>query len=413
MATASTRRWPPLAVAVAALIAAAAASGTALAGSGNAHSPGIGHDKPDREGVPVADRLPPPVWLASVQMTSASTGWALRFTGNPASPFPVSLVLARTTDGGRRWSGVAPLPAGSGPPSLLDAVTGSRAWLVTGTRSHTFVLSTRNGGTSWTRSAPLPAGGAKSLSFFGTQRGWLLQSLGAAAGSEWVALYRTVDAGLRWSLVAETSPPPTYGTSSSGIPTGCDKAGITFSSSRTGWLTGYCTTGDLVLVSTDAGSRWRPQPLPLTSAACAGGCFINPPQFFGRTGFLIVSHWPRLAYLLVSTDGGVRWQFRRLPAGAGIYPQIRFFGPRTGIVVPTTSQATIGDVFYLSANGGRTWRGVAQGMRFTVLGTSIGFVTTRIGFACCSYVSSGGAPPDEYLTSNSGHTWQAFAPLLG
>ncbi len=387
----------------AALIALAVSCGAALASSGPARFAAAS---------PGGSQLPL-VRLASVQMTSATTGWGLRFTGNPASRFPVSLVLVRTSDGGRRWTGVAPLPAGS-TADLIDAVTGSLAWVVAGTRSHTFVLVTRNGGASWTRSAPLPPGGAVSLSFYGTAHGWLLQSLGAATGSEWVALYRTTDSGLRWSLVAQTPPAPALGTSSSGLPTGCDKAGITFNSARTGWLSGGCADGHLVLVSTDAGSHWTSQAVPLSSSACVDGCSVSPPQFFGRAGFMTVDRGPLTAYLLVSTDGGARWRLRRLPAGAGTYPQIRFFGRRQGIMVPATPQATPGPVFYLTANGGRTWSAVTQGKRFTTPGTSTDFVTTRTGFAWVNDadVLSGG-PPDMYETTNSGRTWQAFAPLLG
>jgi photosystem II stability/assembly factor-like uncharacterized protein len=166
-------------------------------------------------------------------------------------------------------------------------------------------------------------------------------------------------------------------------------------------------------VSRDAGSRWASQGLPLSAAACPDGCTLSPPQFFGRTGFMTADRQPHTAALLVTTNGGARWHLKRLPAGAGLSPQIQFFSSRQGVMVPMTSQATPARVFYLTANGGRTWTAVRQGMRFG-FGFSIDFVTTRTGFAWANdaNVLSGG-PPDMYETTNSGRTWQAFAPLLG
>jgi photosystem II stability/assembly factor-like uncharacterized protein len=398
MAAHETRRWRRLGFASAALITAAATGcGTALAQSGQTRSPAASA---------------PRVRLAVVQMTSATTGWALRFTGNPAGPSPVSLALIRSTDGGRRWSNITTLPGAQ--PNLLDAVTGSQAWLVVTTRSHSYVLSTTDGGVLWKKSIPLPPGGAASLSFSGTAHGWLLQSLGAATGSEWVDIYRTVDSDRYWSLVAHTPPAPDYGTSSSGLPTGCDKGEITFSSPRTGWLPCFSPApGYLLLVSKDAGSHWASQGLPLSAGDCPYGCTLSPPQFFGRTGFMTADRQPHTAALLVTTDGGARWHLARLPGGAGLNPQIQFFSSRQGVIVPMTSQATPARVFYVTANGGRTWTAVRQGMRFG-MGFGIDFVTTRTGFAWANdaNVPSGG-PPDMYQTTNSGRTWQALAPLLG
>ncbi len=369
---------------------------------------------------PAAPSTParPRVWFESVQMISAKAGWALLATANPTAGKGAPLLPARTADGGRSWITVAP-PAIAGlvgEPIVLQAATSSRAWvavyLPVGSGKYTTeVFGTQNGGASWSRSAPAGQAEPVAVDFLDPAHGWLLEELGAAMGQEWVAVYRTTDAGRRWSLTAQTLPSPQGGTSGSGLPTGCDKSGMIFSSPQAGWITGYCAVGGLVLVTHDAGDHWAPQSLPAAALTCPDGCWITPPQLIGQTGFLTIGRYPYTGELLVSRDGGSSWQLRYLPAGAGPYPQITFFSADSGIAVSGGAQGTIGGVFYVTADGGRSWTPVPQGRRFGQIPTYIDFVSVRDGFAWIS--SSGitsGPAPDMYVTTNSGRTWMAITP---
>jgi photosystem II stability/assembly factor-like uncharacterized protein len=361
------------------------------------------------------------VWFESVQMISARAGWALVAAVNPTQGNGAPVLAARTADGGRIWTATGPAAiAGlTGEPIVLQAVSASRAWLAAvvpaGRGRHvTDVFGTTNGGASWSRSAPVRQGGPKAMAFADPVHGWLLEDLGEAMNQDWIALYRSADGGRRWSLIAHTVAGPQGGTSSSGLPTACDKAGVTFSSPRTGWITGDCASGREVLVTHDAGARWAPQPLPMPAAACTqDGCVIAPPQFAGRTGFLTVWRPPAAAELLVSRDEGRSWQARRLPAGAGPYPLVTFFGAGRGIAVPGETQGAIGRDFYVTADGGGRWTAVRQGMQFWPAGTGAEFVSVSDGFA---WIPSGdltsGPAPDMYVTTNSGRTWTAIAPRL-
>ena len=86
---------------------------------------------------PAADgsRAAAAIWLYPLQMTSASTGWALRWTQSPAVAADGYLAPARTTDGARTWSSVTPpsaaraLLAAPGAAVVLHAPDGERAWL--------------------------------------------------------------------------------------------------------------------------------------------------------------------------------------------------------------------------------------------------------------------------------------------
>ncbi len=250
------------------------------------------------------------------------------------------------------------------------------------------------------------------LDFLDPAHGWLLENLGAAMNQNWVVVYRTTDAGLRWSVTAQTLPSPQSGISGSGLPTACDKSGMIFSSPQTGWITGYCNAGSEVLVTHDGGYHWASQLLPITAATCSpDGCSITPPQFIGQTGFLTIGHYPATGELLVSRDAGSSWQLRHLPAGAGPYPQIRFFSADRGIAVSGGTQGLIGSVFYVTADAGRSWTPVPQGRHFGRVGAYVDFVSTTDGFAwiSSSNITSGPAP-DMYVTANSGRTWIAVTP---
>ena len=376
--------------------------------------------------IPVASGSPAtvPIWLASLQMTSPSTGWALRWTQNPAVANDGYLAPARTTDGARTWTSVTPPPvralvAAPGATAVLHALDGERAWLAVtaaapaGSPVHlTEVFATVNGGRTWTTSAPLKvSGSAAFLSFAGPERGWLLMTVGAAMQQQPVQLYRTDDGGLRWSLAAQS---PTTGTGSTGLPAACDKAVLALAAASVGYIGGACNVvSGLLLVSRDGGVDWAPQELPVPASACGDGCQASGPQFAGQTGFLVIERAPWAPYFLVSQDLGMTWQSEPLPSGAGEDPRIQFFSPLSGILVSAGPQGVIGHVFYITADGGRTWTAVPQGRSFTQLGTSFDFVSARTGFAwALGADAQGSSSPAMYQTTDSGRTWVAFTPRL-
>jgi photosystem II stability/assembly factor-like uncharacterized protein len=374
------------------------------------------------------------VWLYSLQMTSAGTGWALRWTGNPAVGSP-HLVPARTTDGGHTWATVTPPGAGSLLSSLfssavLYALSSSRAWLAvtkgnateTGV-NRTEVYTTANGGRTWTTSALLKVPGfADFLTAPDPHDGWLLEDLGAeSAGGiimAYAAIYRTADGGRHWSKVAATQAPPGIGVSKSGIPVQCDKAGLVFTTPKVGWLAGAgsCPKVTYALrVSRNGGTHWAGQSLGLPSDSCVTyGCEVSDPQFFGRTGFVTLVRPPAAPFFLTSSNLGETWRTEALPSGGGTAPRIQFFSPRDGVLVSAGSQGVIGSTFYTTGSGGRSWTAVPQGHAFTQFGAEFDFVSPRVGFAwTIGADASGSSAPQMFQTSNSGKTWTPFEPRVG
>lgn len=378
------------------------------------------------EAPPRASQAESGIWLYSLQMSSARTGWALRWTVSPWGSQAGYLAPARTTDGARAWTDVTPSAAAAlletpGERPVLDALDGNRAWLAvtaapneTSSPHLTVVSGTSDGGRTWTRSAPfkVPAP-ARLLSFASPDDGWLVAGYGGTMGQDPVWLYRTTDAGLHWSLIAAT---PQSGTGSNGLPVECDKAGLAFATAQVGWLTSYCIgeSPDVLLVTRDGGARWAPQALPVpASAFCHSPCEVyNPPQFFGRTGFVVIGDGPGAPYFLASRDLGQTWKPEPLPPGAGVYPRITFFSPLDGVLVSAGPQGAIGGIFDTTADGGTTWTAVRQGGSFTANGTEFDFVSPQAGFAWVPGGDAPAGPPAIGETTDSGRTWTVFTPVL-
>ena len=89
--------------------------GTPVTG-GRTVGPG-GASAPLKTGAPASQpgspaSQPKPVWFQSLQMTSAASGWALAWSGNPGVIADnAHILLTRTTDGARTWRDVTPAAA--------------------------------------------------------------------------------------------------------------------------------------------------------------------------------------------------------------------------------------------------------------------------------------------------------------
>ena len=354
-------------------------------------------------------------------MVSAKLGWALLWTSSPDVPAGAPLEVGRTTDGGRIWTVVTPPAAVSAlanGDALLRAVSSRRAWLAVAPYSgrlsrYTLIFGTGTGGASWQVSARVRGSQPVAIDFVGTMRGWLLESLGAAMAQNPVRLYRSSDAGVRWSLIARSATSAADPPSSSGLPLYCGKVALAFASAQTGWITGYCNSlADAVLESVNGGKNWTSPSLPLPVGLCQlAGCEVPAPQFAGTSTFLEICVYPSAAYLLVSANNGATWQTERLPAGAGPYPRLQFFSATRAIAVSAGSQGAIGRDFYLTTNGGQSWTAVRQSRRFGSGGASYDFVSQSTGFAWNDGIE-GPVQPRLFLTTNSGRSWRTITPVL-
>jgi photosystem II stability/assembly factor-like uncharacterized protein len=257
---------------------------------------------------------------------------------------------------GRMWRDITP-PRALFQPEDLVFLDRKHGWFVTNdcVAGRALVHRTSDGGRTWkaaqVRSTNCAAGSSLSLSFADRTHGWLVRTFLNGPGSE---LSRTVDGGRAWRRAHDL---PLLGR-------------IAFRTARQGWLARSAVryTANL-FVTSDGGATWRRRLLP-------------PPP---------------------------RWRRARL------LPDVpTFFGVRGVLPVALHGGHGSGVAFYLTSDGGRTWRvRRVQPVRFsTLIGQSAfpRYVPTAVASPREWWVVSGIAVPRVLVTSDAGRHWLASRP---
>ena len=318
--------------------------------------------------------------------------------------------VLHTDDGGLNWFDVTP-PAFASPNAPISnrvfALGPQAAWMLfpdpKGSDRGTLV-ATSDGGASWT---PSPAPFANAwLQFLDAKLGFALADRGAAAGSEAVDLYRSMDGGRTWQKLASAGLNSTNDPQA--LPVGGDKTGVGFVDENTGWVSGETPiSGHFYLYETgDAGKTWQQPSLPRPAGISAERMFTTyPPRFFGQNGVLpamISGAAPgRFQWMFFTTrDGGKTWQAGAPAPSGGSYALI------------SAQQITVwdgGEVLYATSDGGQTWQAIHPDLRLGVGSlAAISFPDPQDGWAITSQASGGAL----YRTADGGQTWKKVAASL-
>ena len=170
--------------------------------------------------------------LNSVWFFDSREGMALAYDGSSV----------RTADGGQTWS--AATPGGSfgwrHPQFLADASLG---WVISG--SGTISRSTDKGRT-WVTPPGTPLAGTTDFHFIDALHGWAVSPFGTVGQA---ALYTSVDGGMSWQSVADTS-------SLGGL------ISLRFGDLLHGAAIG---PGGIAMVTADGGATWTPRPTGIAS----------------------------------------------------------------------------------------------------------------------------------------------------
>jgi photosystem II stability/assembly factor-like uncharacterized protein len=337
--------------------------------------------------------LLPPV---SLRMINASTGWAAGSTTDR---------ILRTTNGGSSWDDVTPRAARAGA-WITFFLDGNNAWVAStvqpGSGSPDFsvaIYRTADGGRSWQHvgDATADQGWPTSLQFVDRTHGWLFINMGAAAGSQGVAFYGTVDGGATWTKLSETDVNGTSGQ----LPFGCNKGLPVFLNSSTGWIPGTCNAvgRPFFLVTHDGGRTWNDAGIALP-AGHSGGCMcvIGSLRFSdSRNGVFVLTGYSSAdipeSVLYSTNDGGSSWR-PGPPLPAQTY-EVYFIDPSHGWTLNAKSNSLLS-----TSDSGRHWS-TAGTIPSTQVVMSFQFVTIETGWALAS------EPRGEPIvkTSDGGRTW--------
>lgn len=305
--------------------------------------------------------------LDNLDMVSADSGWALTRKN----------AILRTENGGRAWHVVTPrdLRYPAYDHLQLTAVDASYAWLVAvhptagGPNQGTppVVFRTTDGGRSW-QSAQVKISGVQGAQadFVNHRTGFLLLDRANTPSGEEMTLLRSDDGGATWRILpAATAAISHVGGLFKGFTFSDAETGfVTFSELEAGFVTGHNNGPGVSLYATrDGGKTWQRETL------------AEPP---GQTA-----------------AGSAA---RRLPPSS-LTPH--FFGPRDGILPVVFGSTVQSTVFYVTHDGGRTWRagaGIPGGrarVAWSFADVNHGFAVVGRGF---------------FRTDDSGRHWRQVQP---
>ena len=106
----------------------------------------------------------------------------------------------------------------------------------------------------------------------------------------------------RHPLVNRSKTPATGRAAPGALPVDCEKYGMTFLSSTTGWVAGGCRQRTpFFYVTHNGGARWSPQAID-----CGANCYLDPPQFTSELDGYMTGQIGT-AVLFATKDGGRTW----------------------------------------------------------------------------------------------------------
>ena len=329
--------------------------------------------------------------ISDLQMMDVNNGWAI---GNGK--------IMNTRDGGTTWYDVTPKDI-----SGLDVIAGrffldpSICWVtIAGADLNSGTLyRTIDGGITWI-SKSIPFGGA-SLSFTNSSDGWALVGLGAGMSHEAIAIFRTSDGGTEWNQVFINDPTVTG--SSDSLPVVGDKNGIVALDGSHAWVTGSQPSSDFIYfyASKDSGATWSLSTIDMPGGYAGAMTNAFLPRFFGSTnGILpvgIYSNTPGMVFYL-SKDGGLTWKPSMPVVLNGDYS------------IASAMDLFVwdgGSALSISHDAGSTWSISAPNINFKDSLLSFQFVNATTGWAVTSDASN---HYSLYKSTDGGSTWLAIIP---
>ncbi|MCL5064578.1 MAG: hypothetical protein M1600_05840 [Firmicutes bacterium] len=376
---------------------------------------------------PSAHVHPTTVHLTSLQMETATVGWATDWhLASPKALFGGQIL--HTVDGGRQWINVTPphvtFNEQPGPlilphDTVTDFVSPATAWAATDTAvsypsgSGTILLSvTHDSGSRWQQwTVHLPNLADRALfnpilnqvDFVNAHVGWmvfdpLIPPGGAMAGSFGMEVWRTTNGGHTWARVYQTA----HGI---GWPT--------FDNATSGWMFLESSNRNLLPLggvdtlerTLNGGHTWTAVSVTLIAGLNLAEL---PPIFDGTHGVLLTRLFPGIFAILRTTNGGQHW-------GDLTTTPISVPSNWTGQQI---ADLVSNQVFWILTPT-KLWRSTTGGQRWTLQSTAtllgsgaqkgilknIDFLNQQVGWLW-------GNGPTVWMTTDGGRRWTSWVPVL-
>jgi photosystem II stability/assembly factor-like uncharacterized protein len=231
--------------------------------------------------------------------------------------------ILKSTNGGSTWTQVGastfegPFPGGWGGAEIgaLAVDPSNNQILLAGTRMPpplNGIYRSTDGGTSWT--GVLSGADGTSVLFDPTNGNIAYAALGSYGGSVSNGIYKSINAGLTWSLLA-------------GVDSGVIVLAIAPTNTSTLYAAVATTSGDFHgLFKTTDGANWG--PLPFTTDYCNGQCNYDMAIAVSPVDANVVvvgqsanyNAAPENGMVFASKDGGMTWSDITIAGGRNLHP---------------------------------------------------------------------------------------------
>jgi len=328
---------------------------------------------------PSFEIVPNPVFTR-IEMLDSQNGWGQA----------EDLVL-RTEDGGATWLNVTPKDVLNDPAYAPAAFLSARvAWLLiedVDKPNVGMIFYTEDGGANWLwGNAPF---GNADFGFIDPENGYAMMSIGAAAGSMGVSIWKSNNGGVDFNRVYIHEP----GFDDS-LPFSGMKNGISFQDADHGWVAGAIPQDGYIWLyrTMDGGFTWTHQALSMPAGYEMYQTSADAPRFFdGGLGLLPVHlRGEELGLVFYRTnDDGETWVGTSPLLTRGVYAVISI----NEIVVWDG-----GETFYFTSNAGETWESTSTNWQPYDALTALDFVSLQEGWAL--------ADGRLFHTQDGGKTWK-------
>lgn len=174
------------------------------------------------------------------------------------------------------------------------------------------LFRTGDGGETWeTIELDFPGG---QMYFVSSTEGYMLSSLGVAAGSEYVALNKTIDGGKTWQTVFSHEP----GQTSDILPSSGTKNGLTFLDANVGFITGTEPVAESLYLyrTANGGQTWEQKSCENLPVFGEGDMWvpspvrrISPNMAYIAIEAMIAERDTTVTHWCKTEDAGESWQY--------------------------------------------------------------------------------------------------------